>query len=75
MIMVAQAKQGMAEPPSRRMAYVFDTDSDRVGIDSRCSGTISHKKEDFGNSLRPCNKVVTGFGGNTVSNVMTGTIK
>ena len=74
MIVVAQAKQGMADSPSRRMANVFDTDSGRVGIDSRCSGTISHKKEDFGNSLRPCNKVVTGFGGNTVSNVMTGTI-
>ncbi len=75
MLVVAQAKQGMAEPPSRRMTNIFDTDSGQVGIDSRCSSTISHKKEDFGNSLRPCNKVVTGFGGNTVSNVMTGTIK
>ena len=59
---------------SRGRSNMFDSDSGAVGIDSRCSACISDRKEDFGNTLRPCNKVVKVFGGALVKNVMTGTI-
>ena len=32
----------------------FDTDSEAVGVDNRCSGCISHVKSDFVGELRTC---------------------
>jgi bacterioferritin-associated ferredoxin len=53
----------------------FDTDSDTIGVDNRCSGCISHVKEDFVGPLRKSNKVVKGFAGTRVTKVKTGTLR
>ena len=53
----------------------FDTDSDIVGVDNRCSGCISHVKEDFIGELKPCNRAIKGFGGTRTMNVSTGTLR
>ena len=53
----------------------FDTDSATIGIDTRCSACISHCEDDFEpGSLRPCDRVVKGFGGTRVTNVKVGTL-
>ena len=53
----------------------FDTDSGSIGIDNRCSACISHLIEDFEPGLlKPCNRVVKGFGGSRTTNIKTGTI-
>ena len=53
----------------------FDTDSDEIGIDNRCSACISHKIEDFIGAPIETNKTIKGFGGSRVENIMKGTIK
>jgi hypothetical protein len=53
----------------------FDTDSEWIGVDNRCSGCISHVKEDFVGPLRQSNKIVKGFGGTRVTNVKVGTLQ
>jgi Reverse transcriptase (RNA-dependent DNA polymerase) len=53
----------------------FDTDSDDVGIDNRCSACISHVESDFEGSLVACDRVIKGFGGSRTRNVRTGTLK
>ena len=53
----------------------FDTDSEQVGIDNRCSACISHKIEDFIGTPVRTKRTIKGFGGAKVSNIMKGTIK
>ena len=53
----------------------FDTDSDEIGIDNRCSACISHKIEDFIGAPIETDKTIKGFGGSRVKNIMKGTIK
>ena len=53
----------------------FDTDSETVGIDNRCSGCISHVRGDFIGDLRPSNRVVKGFAGSRTTNVQVGTLR
>ena len=53
----------------------FDTDSEQVGIDNRCSACISHKIEDFIGTPVQTKRTIKGFGGAKVSNIMKGTIK
>ena len=53
----------------------FDTDSDYIGIDNRCSACISHDRSDFIGDLTPTNRVVKGFGGTRITNVQMGTIQ
>ncbi|KAI2507908.1 hypothetical protein MHU86_6566 [Fragilaria crotonensis] len=53
----------------------FDTDSSLIGIDNRCSGCISHTREDFIGELKPSSRVVKGFGGSRTTNVHVGTIR
>ena len=53
----------------------FDTDSELVGMDNRASACISHIESDFKpGTLRPCNRVVRGFGGQLFRNVLIGTL-
>ena len=53
----------------------FDTDSCHIGVDNRCSACISHDANDFEEgTLKPCNRIVKGFGGSRVTNVQVGTI-
>ena len=53
----------------------FDTDSETIGIDNRCSGCISHVREDFVGELRPSDRVVKGFAGSKTTNVQVGTLR
>jgi hypothetical protein len=52
----------------------FDTDSEPIGIDNRCTGCISHKIEDFEGTLVDSTRAIKGFGGSRTSNVKIGTI-
>ena len=53
----------------------FDTDSSHIGVDNRCSACISHDATDFEiGTLKPCNRIVKGFGGSRVTNVQVRTL-
>ena len=53
----------------------FDTDSSHIGVDNRCSACISHMAVDFEvGTLKPCNRIVKGFGGSRVTDVKIGTL-
>jgi len=54
---------------------MFDTDSNPIGIDNRCSACISHCLDDFVDPPVPTDRIIKGFGGSRTSNVQTGTIK
>ena len=65
-----------AAKPRERIT-LFDTDSQVVGVDNRCSACISHIPEDFiPGSLRPCNRVsIKGYGGARITgNIQIGTL-
>ena len=53
----------------------FDTDSESIGIDNRCSACISHRIEDFIDNPQESNRTIKGFGGTRIENVMRGTLK
>jgi hypothetical protein len=53
---------------------MFNTDSEPVGIDTRCTGCISHKIEDFEGPLVKSNRSIKGFGRSRTNNIMIGTI-
>jgi hypothetical protein len=52
----------------------FDTDSEPIGIDNRCTGCISHKIKDFDGPLIESTRAIKGFGRSRTSNVKIGTI-
>ena len=54
---------------------IFDTDSEPIGVDNRCSASMSHRIEDFVTQLTPTDLVVKGFAGSRTGNVMKGTIQ
>lgn len=72
--MTVLAMQANATIACERRAQ-FDTDSDTIGIDNRCSGCISHVRDDFVGALQPSGRVVKGFAGTKTSNVQIGTLR
>ena len=52
----------------------FDTDSEIIGVDNRCSACISHEAADFITPLQPTKRTIKGFGGARTTNVMSGTL-
>ena len=58
----------------RQRNITFDTDSDSIGIDNRCSACISNVIDDFVGSVTESKRTIKGFGGNRVTNLMMGTI-
>ena len=72
--MTALAMQASATISTER-EVTFDTDSEIVGIDNRCTACISHSLDDFEGTLVPSNRVVKGFGGSRTRNVKSGTIR
>ncbi|KAI2494626.1 hypothetical protein MHU86_19904 [Fragilaria crotonensis] len=74
MAMTVLAMQANATIATERKTQ-FDTDSETIGIDNRCSGCISHVKEDFVGKLRPTDRVVKGFAGTRTTNVQVGTLR
>lgn len=74
MAMIVLAMQANATIATERKAQ-FDTDSETIGIDKRCSGCISHVKDDFVGKLRPTDRVLKGFAGTKTTNVQIGTLR
>ncbi|KAI2512051.1 hypothetical protein MHU86_2339 [Fragilaria crotonensis] len=70
-VLAMNAKTAIA---TERVAH-FDTDSEWVGVDNRCSGCISHVRSDFVSELKASNRVVKGFGGSRTTNVKIGTLR
>lgn len=52
----------------------FDTDSELIGIDNRCSGCITHTRTDIPGEITECRRSIKGFGGERTYKVWTGTI-
>jgi hypothetical protein len=72
--MTALAMQASTTISTER-EVTFDTDSEIVGIDNRCTACISHSIDNFEGTLVPSNRVVKGFGGSRTRNVKSGTIR
>jgi hypothetical protein len=53
----------------------FETDSETIGIDNRCSGCISHVRDNFVGELRQTDQVVKGFAGTKTTNVRVGMLR
>jgi hypothetical protein len=53
----------------------FDADSETIGIDNRCSGCISHVRDNFVGELRRTDRVVKGFAATKSTNVQVGTLR
>ena len=56
-------------------AVTFDTDSQEIGVDNRCTGCISHVAEDFIGPLQDCNRSIKGFGGTRTTNIKIDTLR
>ena len=56
-------------------AIPFNTDSQMIGVDNRCSACITHVRGDMPGELVPCHRSIKGFGGAKVWEVWCGTIK
>lgn len=54
---------------------VYDTDSDEVGIDNRCSACISYKQSDFVGPMQTVRRKIKGFGGAKTYSVKIGKLK
>ena len=54
---------------SQQQHIRFDTDSEPIGIDNRCTGCISHRIEDFDGPLTDSGRAIRGFGGTKMTNV------
>ena len=59
----------------KQRKIIFDSDTESIGIDNRCSACMSHKIDDFVGTPKESKRTIKGFGGTRISNVMTGTIK
>ena len=59
---------------SERMT-TFDTDTQWIGVDNRCSGCISHIKSDFVGKMQPTTRTIKGFAGSRTVNVSIGTLR
>ena len=60
--------------PQPKRGSPFDSDSELIGIDNRCSLCISHVLQDFPDGIQDCDTVIKGFGGNITDKVYKGTI-
>ena len=52
----------------------WHTANESIGIDNRCSATISHKIEDFIGQMRSSKRVISGYGGTKTAGLKKGTI-
>ena len=53
----------------------FDMDFETIGIDNRCSGCISHVRNNFVGELRRTDRAVKGFAGTKSTKVQVGTLR
>ena len=52
----------------------FDTDSDPIGVDNRCSACISHIPQEFVGDLINSNRTIKGFADSKTSGIQIGTL-
>ena len=52
----------------------FDTDSDPIGVDNRCSEYISHIPKDFIGDLTDSSRTIKGFAGSKTSGIKIDTL-
>jgi hypothetical protein len=69
------AMQTNATKKATEQTVRFDTDSDVIGVDNRCTSCILYIKDDFVGELKACNRAVKGFEGTRTMNVQTGTLR
>ena len=72
--LIALVMQAEGNRVSQQQQVRFDTDSEPIGIDNRCTGCISHRIEDFDGPLIDSGRAIKGFGGTKTMNVQIGTI-
>ena len=60
-LLVCSATAMNAELTVRSNITRFDTDSDPIGVDNRCSACISHIPEDFVGDLISSSRTIKGF--------------
>jgi hypothetical protein len=73
--MLVEADETNKGPPLKPQTAKFDTDSFDIGIDNRCTKSISHKIKDFDGPLMDTNRKIWGFAGTSNANVKIRTIK
>ena len=52
----------------------FDTDSNPIGVDNRCSACISHISKHFIGDLTDSSRTIKGFAGSKTSRIKIGTL-
>ena len=73
-LLVYSATAMNAELTVRSNITRFDTDSDPIGVDNRCSACISHIPEDFVGDLINSNRTIKGFVDSKTSGIKIGTL-
>ena len=73
-VLALMANQKRRHTFSGQRQAIFDTDSESIGIDNRCSACISNNVEDFVGQLTASNRTIKGFGGTHIRDIMSGTI-
>ena len=71
--MMATANE--VDPLNTQQPTTFDTDSEPIGIDNRCTACMSHRIEDFESVPTPVDVVVRGYAGKETGGVMKGVIR
>ena len=71
---VAMATQDPRLPRKRIREVTFDTDSNAIGFDNRCSACISNKIEDFEGPVKLTNRTIKAFAEGKVANVYSRTL-
>ena len=74
-VLALMANQRQKGTYNGQRRVVFDTDSESIGIDNRCSACISNNVEDFVGQLTTSNRTIKGFGGTHIRNIMSGTLR
>ena len=74
-VLALMANQRQKSTYTGQRRVIFDTDSESIGIDNRCSACISNNVEDFVGQLTTTNRTIKGFGGTHIRNIMSGTIR
>ena len=71
---VAMSTQKPVQPQIYVNVVNFDTDSNTIGLDNRCTACISNRIEDFDGPVTKTDRTIRAFAGGRVANVYTGTI-
>ena len=62
-------------PTMPKAIHLNLTDGNTLGVDGRCSVSMSHKREDFIGQLQKVKRKVEHYGGTTISTMWKGTMR